>query len=413
MVKPSRPPSKRSITLPKGFRAAGGAFGIKPSGNPDLALIVADEPCSAAGVFTQNKCVGAPVVIGRKHIKNGQAQAVVVNAGCSNVMTGEQGLTDAMTMCEQTAQALGCKASDVLPSSTGIIGHLLPMQRLIPGIHTLASGLARGLKADTDTAEAILTTDLAAKASVKKIKLGDKTVTLAGIAKGSGMIQPNMATMLSFITTDADITPKLLNQALKQAVSASFNRISVDHDTSTSDMVLLLASAKSGAPPISCESQGLAAFTEALTRVCAHLAEQIICDGEGATRIFEVVIENAWSEKDADRIGYALTGSPLVKTAVHGSDPNWGRLLMAAGRSGARFEAGQTNLWIGKTKVLSSGEPLKLTPSQQSKLEEAMTAGRVIFRLNLGYTQKQTPACKWLGCDLSRDYVRINADYTT
>jgi len=413
MVQPSRPPSKRSITLPKGFRAAAGAFGIKPSGKPDLALIVADNPCSAAGVFTQNKCVGAPVVIGRKHIKNGRAQAVIVNAGCSNVMTGEQGLTDALTMCEQTAQALGCKTSDVLPSSTGIIGQLLPMQRLVPGIHTLSNSLAHGPKADADAAEAILTTDLATKSSTKKIKIGGKTVTLAGIAKGSGMIQPNMATMLSFITTDADIAPKLLNQALKQAVSASFNRISVDHDTSTSDMVLILASAKAEALPITSKSAELAVFTEALTGVCTHLAEQVICDGEGATRIFEVVIENAWSEKDADKIGYALTGSPLVKTAVHGSDPNWGRLLMAAGRSGARFDQAKTSLWIGKIRVLAAGEPLNPTNTSQASLHRTMTADRVVFRLDLGFAEKRTPECRWLGCDLSQDYVTINADYTT
>ncbi len=404
-----------SITAPKGFRAAGGTCGIKASGKPDLALIVADEPCVAAGVFTTNQIKGAPVVIGQRHLQKSRSRkafagfrAIVCNSGNSNVATGQPGLDDAIAMCKAAADAVGCEAGQVLPASTGVIGRPLPIGKIVDGVPKLASALSKGKAADHAAATAILTTDLVTKTAVKRIKLGGKTVTLGGIAKGSGMIAPSMATMLAFITTDAGLDHADASRLLQRACSHSFGRISVDTDTSTSDTVYLLASGASG---VTIDKQtDRDALLGALTEVCQKLAEAIIQDGEGATKTFAVEVTGALSEKDADKVGRAVTDSPLVKCAVHGGDPNWGRLAMAVGKSGAKLDPAKLVIRIGKTDVFRDEVPIKFTPAVEKKLEAVMAKPRITFGVDLGLGDH---AATWLGCDLSREYITINADYTT
>ncbi len=405
--------SPTSITQPQGFRAAGGTCGIKPSGKPDLTLIVSDVPCAAAAVFTTNKIKGAPVLVSQKHVRNGKARAIVCNSGTSNVATGEQGVRDAQAMCAATAEALGLKhpgAGEVLVASTGVIGHRLPMGKVLPGIAALATKLASGKAADTAAADAILTTDLVRKTALRKFKLGGKPVTIGGICKGSGMIAPNMATMLAFITTDAAITPDMLKTALRYSVSQTFNRVSVDSDKSTSDSVMVLANGLAGHRLIDAPGKAFNAFTEALSDLCADLCEQLIWDGEGVTRIMRVGVTGAASEKDADRVGRAVVDSPLVKTALHGADPNWGRIAMAAGKSGAKVRQPTLSIRIAGMPIYTNGQPTKLGLAPTAQLAKAMAAKEVRIEVDLGLGDA---SAEWLGCDLSREYIRINADYTT
>lgn len=400
-------PSIPGITYPRGFRAAGGTCGIKQSGKPDLVLIVADKLCTAAGMFTSNKVPGAPVIVSKRHVKNGKVRAIVVNSGCSNVATGKAGEQDAVKMCEALAQQVGCATNQVLVCSTGIIGRRLPMAKIIPGIAQLHPKISSGPTTDAEVATAILTTDLVTKTSFRSLKIGGKEVRIAGIAKGSGMIQPNMATMLAFLTTDAAISAPMLRAALKEAVNTTFNRLSVDHDTSTSDSAMLLASGEAGNAAIRAKGKAFDVFTAALTEVCKELAYQIVKDGEGATKVFHVKVTGAKSVRDADLIGYTITGSPLVKTAVHGADPNWGRLAMAVGRSGASVNPAKLTITIGGTTVFKKGVNLN---ADLAPLEEHMKGTEIIFEIDLGLGKH---AATWLGCDLSREYIAINADYTT
>ena len=401
------PSSVHGITYPRGFRAAGGTCGIKASGKPDLVLIVADHACAAAGMFTSSKVPGAPVIVSRKHVRSGKCRAIVVNSGCSNVATGKRGEKDALAMCKEVGKQVGCKASDVLVCSTGVIGHFLPMDKIIPGIGTLAAQLSEGATTDSEVAQAILTTDLVKKTSYRSLKVAGKEVRIVGIAKGSGMIQPNMATMLVFITTDVKISSTLLRASLKQAVTASFNRLSVDHDTSTSDSIMVLASGEAGNRKITTRGKAFNVFTKALTEVCGELAYQVVKDGEGATKVFRVKITGAKSMKDADKVGYAITGSPLVKTAVHGADPNWGRLAMAVGRSGAAVKPEKLTISIGGHTVVPRGVNAN---APLAPLEQHMKGTEILFEIDLGLGKH---AAEWLGCDLSREYITINADYTT
>lgn len=403
--------SPTSITQPRGFRAAGGTCGIKPSGKPDLALIVSDVPCVTAAVFTTNKVKGAPVLVSQKHVRNGKAQAIICNSGTSNVATGEQGIRDAQAMCAATAEALGLRfPGEVLVASTGIIGHRLPMDKVLPGIAALVPQLGRGRKADTAAADAILTTDLVRKTAVRTFKLGNETVTLGGICKGSGMIAPNMATMLAFITTDAAIESHLLRLALRSAVSQTFNRVSVDSDKSTSDSVMVLANGLACRRPIATPGKHFNTFTEQLTDLCRDLCEQLIWDGEGVTRIMRVRVTGAVSEKDADRVGRSVVDSPLVKTALHGADPNWGRIAMAAGKSDAKLRQDALSIRIAGMKIYTQGQPTKLGLNPTAKLAKAMAAKEVHLEVDLGLGDA---SAEWLGCDLSREYIHINADYTT
>ncbi len=404
----------RSVTLPKGFRAAGGTCGIKASGKPDLAVIAADRACAAAGMFTRNRVLGAPVIVAKRHLgraQHGQARAIVCNSGNSNVATGQAGVGDAIAMCHAVAESLGCDPGEVLPCSTGIIGRPLPMDKITPGIAEQVTRLHRGTDADREVATAILTTDLTTKAATRTVTLGGKRVHLGGVCKGSGMIAPSLATMLAFITTDADIAPALLHMSLRDAVAASFNRVTVDTDTSTSDAVLVLASGAAGNDAITqAEGQAFDHFRAALTDLCRDLAYQLVKDGEGATKVFRVVVRGAKSVKDADRVGRSVAESPLVKCAVHGNDANWGRLAMAVGKSGADLNPEKMELFIGKTAVYENAMPIRLTPAREAALEKLMAKPEVTFTIDL---HRGDAACEWLGCDLSREYITINADYTT
>jgi glutamate N-acetyltransferase/amino-acid N-acetyltransferase len=402
--------SRRGITTPRGFRAAGGCCGVKPSGDPDLALIVADELCPAAGVFTTSQIVGAPVVVSKQHLRRPGIRAIICNSGQANVCTERQGIADARSMCAAVAQELGCKRSQVLVCSTGVIGPRLQMAKITSGIAALGSSLARGSAVNDAVARGILTTDLVTKTAYRSIRLDGKLVHLAGVAKGSGMIAPNMATMLAFITTDAKIGAPRLQAALSSAVAVSFNCISVDTDTSTSDSVLILASGAAGNRRVESSRADASRFVEALTDLCQDLAYQIVCDGEGATKVFYVDVTGARSGADADRVGRAVTGSPLVKTAVHGSDPNWGRVLMAIGKSGATVKGGRITLHIGTQCVLRQGVPVNLTLKDASALARTMKQPEITFKIDLGLGKGQA---RWLGCDLSSQYVSINAEYTT
>ncbi len=400
------------LTSPLGFAAAGGTCGIKPSGTADLAIVLCERPCVAAGMFTTNRVVGAPVTVCKRHLKAGAAQAIVCNSGVANVCTGEAGIEDAIAMAAAVARAAPGEVANnqVLPCSTGVIGKRLPIEKILSGIERTMPRLARGPMADSEAARAIMTTDLVPKAAGVTVKIGGKEVTLGAIAKGSGMIAPNMATMLAFITTDADIDARSLKAALKQAVDVSFNRLSVDHDTSTSDSVLALASGLAGNKRITTRGEHFKAFAKALAELCRELAYQVISDGEGATKVFRVIVQGAASGADADRVGRTVVGSPLVKTAVHGGDPNWGRIAAAVGRSGAKVNPDKLDIQIGKTPVLEAGQPVKLKAAAAGRVERAMAQKEVVFTINL---HQGKGSSEWLGCDLSREYVTINADYTT
>ncbi|MCC7146196.1 MAG: bifunctional glutamate N-acetyltransferase/amino-acid acetyltransferase ArgJ [Phycisphaeraceae bacterium] len=414
----------RGVTLPAGFWAAGTTCGIKESGNPDLAMIVADRPCAAAGVFTTSKVPGAPVVIARRHLRQGLARVMICNSGCANAATGKTGLGNAVDTCRAAADLLDRSRGpwrengpfdphQILPSSTGVIGPQLPMDKIGRGLATLVSKLARGPQADADAARAIMTTDLAPKTASRRVTIMGKAVHLAGIAKGSGMIAPNMATMLVFITTDAAISPPQLRASLKEAVADSFNRISVDQHTSPSDMVMILANGAAGHTRITAPNDSHRIFTKALTDLCKDLAYQVVRDGEGANRVMRVKVMGAASLVDADRIAKAVVDSPLVKTALHGADPNWGRIVTAAGYSGAKLDPDRLSLHIGAPEqvcVYDRGNPVSLGRREQRKLQKVMKAKEVSFRLDVGLGKAQV---EWLGCDLSRQYVAINADYRT
>lgn len=414
-MSPSRPTSLASITVPQGFVAAGGCCGIKESGRPDLALIAAAQPCAAAAVFTTNQFKGAPVLVGMRHLNDqgyGSAQAIICNSGNANVATlaagGEQ---HAIDMCKAAAQVVGCDPHQVLPASTGVIGRPLPIERVLKGITALKPDMGQGQPHDIAAAQGIMTTDLVEKATLQSVEIGGKPCHIGGIGKGSGMIAPSMATMLIFFTTDVAITPKAIHQALALANSRSFNRISVDSDTSTSDTIYILASGAAGNDEITGpDCPGFDAFADALTHACKDLAEQVVVDGEGATRTFEVHVSGMRSVQDADAVGRAVTNSPLVKTAIHGCDPNWGRLVMAAGKAGVALEPETFTVKIQGVTVFEHNTPTVTDAQPLASLSKQMQADRVIIELDAGLGQA---SAVWLGCDLSRQYIAINADYTT
>ncbi|MFW6059524.1 MAG: bifunctional glutamate N-acetyltransferase/amino-acid acetyltransferase ArgJ [Phycisphaeraceae bacterium] len=419
----STPPA-RHITIPKGFYAAATTCGLKESGWPDLALILSDRQCSTAGVFSTSRTPGAPLIVSKRHLRGGRAWGVIVNSGNANDCTGDQGVRDAKEMCRLVAanlphagvpalQSSGIDAGDVLVGSTGIIGRLLDMEKVTAGVETLLPRLARGREADAAAARAILTTDLTLKTARRRFTLDGQTVNLGGIAKGSGMIAPNMGTMLAYITTDAAITATMLQRALRDACAASFNRISVDQHTSPSDMVLVFANGAAGNASINDGGEAYNAFADALTDLCRDLAYQVVKDGEGATRVFRVRITGARSEREADRVAQAIVNSPLVKTAVHGADANWGRIVTAAGYSGVALRPTKLSLHIGADNpicVFAQGMPTALRRAELRRLATLMRKKEVTFQLELGRGAAQV---EWLGCDLSREYVTINADYTT
>lgn len=428
------------VTRPLGFRAAAATAGLKKSGKPDLALIVCDESDgrgghaieprhAAAAVFTRSVMVGAPVLIGRRWRSAALAgtaapiRAVLINAGTANAATGEEGVRDAEACMDAVARELRIERDEVLPSSTGVIGHRIPVEKVVAAIPGLIKFLARGEEADTAAAEAIMTTDLVPKTAHREIEIAHHQVHIGAIAKGSGMIAPLLdcaglpdggpapphGTMLAFVTTDAAIDAQALQHALEAACRESFERISVDAHPSCSDTVVVMSS---GAAPIKMiheESPAYHGFRAALTAVCQELADKIIRDGEGATRTFRVVVHGTATDDEAVRIARAVVDSPLVKCAVHGKDPNWGRIVTAAGNAGVRFDPNDTTLTIGGVTVFHDGKPTGSDRYDES-IKAAMSADRIEMDLRVG----SGPGRGWMiGCDLSRDYVRINADYTT
>jgi glutamate N-acetyltransferase/amino-acid N-acetyltransferase len=390
------------IAAPLGFRAAGVEAGLKP-GRPDLALVVADAPCTAAGVFTTNRVVAAPVVVSRAHLASGRARAIVANAGCANAATGPGGLEDAREMARLVADAVGGPETDVAVASTGVIGTRLPMERVRSGIAEAARRLSRA--GGKDAASAILTTDTRPKEVAVELRLGGRTCTVGGMAKGAGMIAPNMATMLAFFTTDARVEAALLRRALVDAVGASLNRITVDGDTSTNDCAIVLASGAAEAPPIEREGAEFDAFRAALTRAAAEIAEALVRDGEGVTRVADVRVEGARTAEEADRVARVVAESPLVKTALHGGDPNWGRILAAAGRAGVDLDAERISIWIGDVHVAERGAA---RPYEEKAAAAAMREDPVRLRLDLG--QGAATGRLWTS-DLTSGYVDINAHY--
>ncbi|CRY93380.1 glutamate N-acetyltransferase/amino-acid acetyltransferase [Synechococcus sp. WH 8103] len=389
------------VTSPQGFQASGIAAGLKPSGKLDMALLLAPEQAVCAGSFTTSVVRAACVDLCAERLaaNGGQARAVLINSGQANACTGDRGLIDSQRATQALADQLGLDAEALLICSTGVIGVPIPMPKLLAGLDPLVAALsATGGEA---AATAILTTDLVSKQVALEAELGGRRVRIGGIAKGSGMIHPDMATMLGFFSCDAGLDPSIWKAMVGQAVQRSFNAITVDGDTSTNDTVLAFAA---GDP---LDSVHHAALEQGLTEAMQHLAKAIARDGEGATCLIEVQVEGALDEPSAQRVARTIVGSSLVKTAVHGRDPNWGRIVAAAGRSGVPFDPEQVALWIGPHQLMQSGQPLSFDPEAASRVLRSET---VQIRIQLGDGPGNGLA--W-GCDLSDQYVRINADYTT
>ncbi len=388
----------------RGFRFAGVSAGLKTkAGALDLGLIVADHPSAAAAVFSANRVKAAPVYVTADRVKSGRLQAVVANSGCANSFTGEAGMRLARDSCTHVARLLGCAPELVVPSSTGVIGHLYDSAKFENG----AAEAVRSLRVDGlgDFAQAIMTTDTRPKTASTTFKVGGSTITLAGAVKGVGMISPKMATMLGYLMTDAAIGPAPLKRSLKAALPASFNAITVDGDMSTNDTVIIMASGAAKNRAFTARDQ--AVFDRAVEEISAALARELVRDGEGATKLVTVEVRGARTSADADRAARQIANSPLVKTAFFGCDPNVGRILMAAGSSGAYVESDKLVLWIGGVKVAASG---RLLTEALSEAGAAMKEREFAVRLDLRLGKSSATI---LTCDLSYDYVRINAEYTT
>ncbi|MCR5413484.1 MAG: bifunctional glutamate N-acetyltransferase/amino-acid acetyltransferase ArgJ [Kiritimatiellae bacterium] len=399
---------KGGICAAKGFRAAGVGAAIKYEGRNDVALVVADAPCTAAAVFTTNKVAAAPVLYDREAVKGGKVQAILANSGCANACTGAKGLADAKLSALVTAGELGVKPEHVLVASTGVIGRPLPMDRLLAGMKSAAASLGRTPAHALAAEKAIMTTDTRPKEAAFSAKIGGKTVTVGGMAKGSGMIEPNMATMLGFVTTDAAISRAMLKRALSLALAKSFNRVVVDGDESTNDSLFLLASGEAGNAPIVKAGADFDSFLAALEAVCVSLARQMATDGEGATKFVTVTVKGAKSAKDAERAARAIAKSPLAKTSWFGKDPNWGRVLAAVGYSGADVVDLETEVFYDRVWAFRRGTVADA--AQLEKLAAVMKKDSftVTVDLHLGKFEDTIYTC-----DISLDYVHINADYTT
>jgi len=402
--------STEGFELAPGFRATAVACGLKPDGALDLALVSSDRPCTAAGMFTTNRVKAAPVVYDQAVLAHrpDAIRAVIANAGCANACTGARGLQDARRAATLTARVVGCEPDQVLVLSTGVIGRHLDMDKVARGIDSLASAAERdGSTGAAAAARAILTTDTRPKTAGADLDVNGRRIAIRGFAKGAGMIHPGLATMLAVLTTDAGLSPAALRSALERAVARSFNRVSVDGDMSTNDTVLLLASGTAGA----LEGEGSAAFEAALTGVCAALARQIARDGEGATRLVEITVEGARDEAEAHTVADSIARSSLVKTAIHGGDPNWGRVLAAAGYSGAAIDPDRLTLTFGApadgVTLVREGLP---AAHDEARASAMLRRDPVLIRLGLGLGTGE--ATVWT-CDFSAEYVTINAHYTT
>ncbi|MEZ6065740.1 MAG: bifunctional glutamate N-acetyltransferase/amino-acid acetyltransferase ArgJ [Planctomycetaceae bacterium] len=392
--------------LPLGFRAAGAACGIKSVADRlDLALFVSDLPATAAGVFTQNRVVGAPVKVSRGRVPRLSARGVVINSGNSNACTGERGVTDAEWMTATVADLIGYDAEDILVCSTGVIGRFLPRHKLEAGLPKVAAILQPTAESFNAAARGMMTTDTVAKQVSKTITLGGRQVTLAGACKGAAMIAPNMATMIAVLMTDAALPPALADRLLRDAVKLSFNAISVDGHTSTSDTVLLLANGASGA---SVDSAGdIDTFRDALTEVCQQLSQAIIRDAEGANHIVTVDISGLRTDEEALEIARTIADGILVKCALTGNDPNWGRIVSAAGYTSVCFEESDVSLWVNGVPLYEAGTPVAFDESDVSR---RMATGEI--HIDLRFTLGEAKARMWTS-DLTQEYVRLNSEYTT
>lgn len=397
--------ASKGVTFPQGFKAAGVKAGIKKSGNLDLAIVYTEKEAAVAGTFTQNQVFAAPVAVSKEVIKGGKAHAIVANAGCANACTGAQGLADAKAMAEAAAKELGCSASEVVVASTGVIGVNLPMDKLTAGITKAAAELSED--GSVNAGNAIVTTDTYSKACATEIELGGKKVRFGAIAKGSGMIQPNMATMLCFITTDAAIDQKLLQSALSEIVGVTFNMISIDGDMSTNDMAVVMANGAAGNPMITEKNADYDTFFEALKAICTGLAQRIASDGEGATKFLTINVTGAKSFADAKQVAMSVAKSPLVKTAFFGEDPNWGRVICAVGYAGVPMVPEKTVVKFGGIPVYANGVGASFN---EADLRKVMAEHDIVIDVELGLGDAD--ATVW-SCDFSYEYVKINGEYHT
>ncbi len=399
----------KNIADVKGIQCWGAHIGIK-SKRRDLAIIYSTTPASAAAVFTKNIVVAEPLKINRENIKQGKLRAFVINSGNANCCTGEQGRMGAEAMLQTAADTLNVEPAQVFIASTGVIGVPFPTEKVCNGIRENVRKITSSQVAGSLAAHAILTTDTIAKEGFMNFKIGGNDVNLAGIAKGSGMIHPNMATMLAFIVSDAAISSPLLNKALKEVADKTFNMITVDGDTSTNDMVTVMCNGLAKNPPIEKEDKYYITFKTHLEKLCAHLAKLIVTDGEGATKFIEYKVTGAPGDVEARQIVRTISNSNLVKTAIFGRDPNWGRIVAAAGRAGVVFDPDKVDLYIGSQQtiqILKMSQPVEYN---QSALKKSMHAPSIKVLLDLNQGEGQ--AVGW-GSDFSYEYVRINAEYTT
>jgi len=395
--------------LPRGFRFAATACGLKKTGALDLALLSSDVPASAAAVFTQNLVVAAPVVVSKSHLRasKGRMRAVIINAGNANCATGTAGYAASMKTVEETARRLNCSPPEVLVCSTGVIGVQLPVEKILRALPSLARNRRPSARSFAELSLAICTTDTRPKTASGTFKMSGKRLHFVGCAKGAGMIHPNMATTLAFVMTDAAISPALLQRTLRDVVSRTFNSISVDGDTSTNDTLLVLANGAAGAPEVSSGSKAHRHFAVALEEVCGSLAQQIVADGEGAQRVIEIEVRGAKSESAARKIAETIATSPLVKTAFAGGDPNWGRIFAAAGRAGVNFDPALVDITMAGIKVLRKGQPLAFNERAASNrlLAEHVP---IVMDLHAGKSH-----ARYWTCDFTAEYVRVNASYRT
>ncbi|MHC6179842.1 bifunctional ornithine acetyltransferase/N-acetylglutamate synthase [Clostridium sp. JNZ X4-2] len=395
------------VTSPKGFLSSGISCGLKGENLKDLALIKSIKLCNSAGVYTKNKVKGSPLLVTKKHLENKSAQAIIANSGNANTCTGEEGIKNAEQMCEYAAKELGIESDDVLVASTGIIGFKLNIGAIKNAVPELVEKLDK--QGYSDASKAIMTTDTVQKTMALKLEIGGKTATVGVMAKGSGMIHPNMGTMLSFITTDINISSELLEKALKESVKVSYNRVSVDGDTSTNDMVLILANGLAGNPVIEEENDDYKVFLEALKKLNIKIAKMIAKDGEGATKLIECRVLNAADEEEAEILGKSVICSSLVKTAFFGCNANWGRILDAVGYSGVDFDINKLQVSMESSKgnvlVFKDGEPVNFS---NDKAADILSQDEVSIILN--FNSGSCSVCCW-GCDLTYDYIKINGSY--
>ena len=393
------------ITSARGFKASGVSAGVKYIGKKDVAVVYSQCDASVAGVFTTNTVKAYPVLLNMERVKSGKARAVVVNSGNANACNGPRGMDDARAMTAETARLLGVAGESVLVCSTGVIGQPMPMDRVIPGIGEAVGALSES--GGRDAAEAIMTTDTELKEYAVSFDLDGRTVTVGGMAKGSGMIHPNMATLLCFVTTDAAVDPGVLKDCLTYAADRSFNMVSVDGDSSTNDTLLALANGMAGGSEIKAGGKGCELFRDALTEVCVFLARAMARDGEGATKLIEVRVVNAPTGQDARLAARSVASSTLFKAAVFGRDANWGRIICAAGYSGAQFNPDAVDIFLGHVQVARGGQGLPF----DEEAAAAVLAGDTVNVL-IDLKEGKAEAVAW-GCDLTYEYVRINGDYRT